>query len=250
MYACDPSTSAEAVGTERGLYVYGLDNDAEDDEEPPSIKTFYLNHPSFTNGSRVNSSPMVIADITDNQAINLSTSGIGHSISLVLDDDVSYSDVANYFTPGSSQGEGSLAYQLEGLREGTHTLRLRVWDSAGNWAQSTIDFEVDAEASPTIFDVYSDANPATAQANFYVSHDRPDTKATVTITVYNMLGAEVWSSATTGRSDMYLSSPVTWDLTDKGGHRVGRGIYLYRATIATSDGLEASSVKKIAVTGR
>ena len=51
---------------------------------------------------------------------------------------------------------------------------------------------------------------------------------------------------------MYLSSPIHWDLTNTAGSRVGRGIYVYRATVmtdATGDTPAASSsvAKRIAV---
>ena len=51
----------------------------------------------------------------------------------------------------------------------------------------------------------------------------------------------------TGRSDMYKSMPITWDLTDGSGMRVQRGIYIYRATVSTNGGDEASITQRIAV---
>ena len=100
-----------------------------------------------------------------------------------------------------------------------------------------------------MLDVYTDANPAKTEANFYIRHNRPDANVTVTIQVYNMMGQQVWTNTTTGRSDMYLSMPVTWNLTDNSGVRVNRGIYLYRATISTDGVNESSATKRIAVCG-
>ncbi|MDE6115959.1 MAG: hypothetical protein K2G33_00440, partial [Duncaniella sp.] len=79
--------------------------------------------------------------------------------------------------------------------------------------------------------VYSDANPAVTEANFYVSHNRPDAMLTVRIDVYDMGGRLMWSSSTRGRADMYLSVPVTWDLTCLNGSKVPMGIYIYKATV-------------------
>ena len=107
-----------------------------------------------------------------------------------------------------------------------------------------------AYRAPVVYDVYSDANPASTEANFYLSHDRPDAQLEVTISVYNMLGQPVWQSVTTGRSDMYLTSPVTWDLCDRAGHRVIRGIYLYQASIREGDTVSNTRTRRIAVTGR
>lgn len=64
-----------------------------------------------------------------------------------------------------------------------------------------------------------------------------------------MLGRRVWSSTVTDRSDMFQSAPVTWDLSDMGGHRVTRGIYIYRAIVKTDSGDIYTAAKRIAVTG-
>lgn len=144
--------------------------------------------------------------------------------------------MSQYYTPSvDGTPSGVINYPIEGLQPGDHTLMLRVWDSSANSATASIDFTVADKIAPKIYDIYTDANPAHDRANFYISHDRPDQMATVTVTVYNLLGHPLWSKTVTGVSDMFTSTPVTWDLTDTAGRRVPRGIYLYRATI-TADG--------------
>ena len=81
-----------------------------------------------------------------------------------------------------------------------------------------------------------------------MKHNRPDAVVSVTIEVYDLMGHKVWSSTQSARSDMYTSTPVTWDLIDVGGRRVPRGIYVYRATITTDGVKEATKAKKLAVT--
>lgn len=242
----------EASGVCREFYVYGTDPEAEPDDVPPTIDAFYLNHPTFANGGEVNNSPMVLAEISDDRSINLSTAGIGHMMSLSLDGgSKTYNDVADYFTPYSDgRPGGSIAYPLENLPIGAHTLTLRVWDAAPNSATADLDFFVAKEITPVIYDIYTDANPASVEANFYVSHDRPDRDLTVTIEVFDMMGRRIWQSTQEGRSDMFESMPVTWDLCDFGGHRVNRGIYLYRATVsdATSGEKTATEARRLAVT--
>lgn len=194
---------------------------------------------------------MVIATINDNVGINLSMAGIGRQMSIMLDDKRSYNDVPFYFTPASDGSpSGDIAYPLKGLTEGHHTIRLRVFDTNGNSASKTIDCFVRQGLSPTIFDVYTDANPATTEANFYLAHNRLESMLTVTISVYNLLGHMLWSQTSTGRSDMYISSPVTWDLTDGTGRRVPRGIYIYSATVTADGETYSTASRKIAVTSR
>ena len=70
------------------------------------------------------------------------------------------------------------------------------------------------------------------------------------VEVFDLMGRPVWSTTQTGRSDMFTSFPITWDLCNSGGARVQRGIYIYRATISTDGKQHASKAKKIAVAGQ
>ena len=256
LYASDNEKNTSASRVEKKLYVYGIDEDAVVDTIPPVIESIYLNHPSFVNGGFVNHSPMLIAEISDNHAINMSLAGIGHWMSLSLDEGaVTYNDVSNFYEPRSID-RGNLYYQLDNLEPGYHTLTLRIWDSAGNSTSSTIEFFVDQTVAPQVFDIYSDRNPASETASFYLVHDRPDGDLKVEFVIYDLLGRTVWSNTTTGRADKFKSYPITWNLTDRAGRRVPRGIYVYRATVSDLDPTKGSGLstltpaKKIAVTGR
>ena len=249
MYA-KATDGREAIGCNRQFYVYGYDDSAEPDNQAPTVDYAYLNHDTFTPGSVVNESPMFLAAVSDDIGINLSTAGIGHQMSLRLDESRSYNDVAFYYTPSADGSpSGTIAYPLENLTEGNHTLTFRVWDTSGNSATRTLNFFVEQGAQPKIFDIFTDVNPASTEANFYLSHNRPDARLTVTLDIYDMLGHRVWTTTVTDRSDMFLSAPIRWDLTDLGGRRVQRGIYIYRATVSTDGGSVQSAAKRIAVTG-
>ena len=251
MYAFSNEDDTEAVGLNRGFYVYGINENAAPDDKAPVIEQLVLNHSTFSNGDVVNTSPMLIASVSDDVGINVSSAGIGHQMTATLDGTKTFTDLSFYYTPSADGSPaGVINYPFEELQPGNHTLTLRIWDTAGNSSSRSIDFFVRENLAPKIFDVYTDANPASTQANFYLSHDQPDNMLTVEITVYNLVGRPIWSGSATGRSDMFLTVPVTWDLTDTGGRRVGRGIYLYRASV-TSDGttFETAS-RRIAVTAR
>lgn len=161
---------------------------------------------------------MFIASVKDDIGINLSTAGIGHQMTIQVDNRRVFNDVALYYTP-SSDGTpgGTINYPMQTLEEGNHTLSFRVWDTSGNSASKELSFFVEPGASPQLFDVYTDANPATDLANFYLTHNRPDQEVTVTVSVYNLLGRLVWTSTSTDRSDMFSSAPISWDLRDMGG---------------------------------
>ncbi len=251
LYAYDTEDDTEAAGLCNDFYVYGFHEPEVPDTVAPVIETMVLNHEDFRDGDFVNSTPMLIASVRDDVGINVSNAGVGHQMVAILDGKQTMTGVANYYTPSSeSNASGVINFPIDELQEGPHSLTFRVWDTAGNSAQRSIEFNVAESLAPKIYDVYSDANPASTSANFYLRHNQPDNMVTVTITVYNMLGRPLWSSTVDGRSDMFLTMPVTWDLRDNSGCRVGRGIYLYRATI-TADGISYSTAsRRLAVTAQ
>ncbi|MBO5267584.1 MAG: type IX secretion system sortase PorU [Muribaculaceae bacterium] len=249
MYAYATNSAAEAIGANRDFYVYGFDEPERPDTIAPVIETMYLNHDGFTEGEFVNTSPMLIATLSDNVGINLSKAGIGRQITLTLDDRTTYADVNAYYTPSpDGSPSGTINYPFDNIVKGPHTLRLRAFDTSGNPVSRTISFTVTEDLAPRIFDVYTDANPASTAANFYVRHDRPENLMQVTVTVYDLMGHPVWDSTVKGMSDMDLSTPVTWDLTDYSGRRVQRGIYLYRASVTTDNTHYETASRRIAVT--
>ena len=251
LYAYSTEDNTEAVGLFRDFYVYGYDETVAPDTSAPVIESLVLNHSDFRSGDAVNDSPMLIAQLRDDVGINISSAGVGHQLTAILDGNKTYTGLSDYYIPSADGSpSGVLNYPIEGLQKGPHTLALRVWDTSGNAAEKTIEFNVAEGLAPKIYDVYSDANPASTGANFYLRHNQPDNMVTVTVTVYNLIGKPVWSGTQSGRSDMFLSVPVSWDLCDFSGRRVGRGIYIYRATI-TSDGMSfETSSRRIAVTSR
>ena len=248
MYAYALNSNDEAVGINTDFYVFGFDEPETPDTSAPEIEKFVLNHDGFTSGDQVNYAPMVIARVSDDLGLNLSTAGVGHNMTLTLDGNTTYADVSSFFTPDANGNpSGVINYALSDLAEGFHELRLRVFDTSGNMAEKTIEFYACENISPQIFDVYTDANPAVSSANFYVKHDRPENITEVSVTVYNLMGSPLWTGSAKGMSDGDVSAPVSWNLTDMSGRRVPRGIYLYRASITTDNVTYETASRRIAV---
>ena len=249
LYAYDSRDTLEAMGSNSDFYIYGYEDEEVADTIGPDIITMGLNNDYFVDGSDINESPLLLATIADESGVNFSQAGIGHSMTLTLDGTTSYNDLVSYYTPMyAEEGTlGSISYQLSELPAGMHTLRLRVWDVYNNVNEKTITFNVIQGLAPEIADIYSLFDGTAGETSFYVKHNRPDAVVSVTIEVYDLMGRPVWRTTQSGRSDMFTSTPVTWDLLDSGGRRVPRGIYVYRATI-TTDGVQvATKSKKLAV---
>ena len=120
-----------------------------------------------------------MAEVYDESGINISDAGIGHQMTITLDDKTVYTDVSSYFQPALGEfGRGFIAYPLSGLSEGEHSLRLKVWRQTGkaNPSETEIGFTVKAGLKPVIYDLYADRNPASTSTNFYLRHNRPDAR--------------------------------------------------------------------------
>ncbi len=70
------------------------------------------------------------------------------------------------------------------------------------------------------------------------------------MTVYDLMGRIVWSGGHSAADGDEMGVPVTWNLTDMGGRRVPRGIYVYRAVVTVDGEQHASASRKLAVTAR
>lgn len=236
----------EANGMTTDLYVYGYDGSAGSDTTGPVIEYFYANTPNFESGDLVNSNPVIMARLSDESGINISDTGIGHSLTLTVDDSTVFSDLSSYFTVDSeSPGAGTLAYPLNGIKAGKHTLTLTAWDNANNVSKATIDINVGAAVDPVIYGITASTNDT--QADFRIELDRPNTKLNCEIGIFDLSGRRVWSLEDTLNSDMHSNITTSWDLRDSGGRRVDRGIYIYRVTVETPEGTYSSKSKKIAI---
>lgn len=250
LYAYDES-GKEANGSCDRIYVYGYDDTVEEDTEGPVITRFVLNSDYFTPGGLTHGSPVVLADFSDISGINISDAGIGHKMSLRLDKSTNYMDVDSYYTPDPmTEGGGSIAYPLDGLAPGEHSLELTVWDNANNSTTASLDFIVQLNRKPGIFDLRTDVNPAREDVKFILTSDMTNNSINYQIEVFDLNGRTVWKSEKNLKTKFDGIATLKWDLTDNGGKRVPRGIYLYRATVESSEGVTATKSSRLAVAGQ
>lgn len=250
LYAYDTENKVEATGSCEDFYIYGYDETIVADTIGPDISYMGLNSSNFKDGDRVNESPLFIASVSDESGINFSNAGIGHNMTLTLDGNITYSDVSSYYTAVETEkgSAGNINYGFSDLSNGHHSLKLKVWDVFNNSSEKTITFNVMSGLKPEIDEIKAFPNPASTTTTFIVTHNRPEATVTITIEVFNLMGQRLWSTTQSGRSSMFSSFPITWDLSDYSGCRLQRGIYLYRATITTDGHQESTKTKKLAIT--
>lgn len=243
LYA-NSSEGEEAIGSTTDFYVYGYDDSLPEDTEAPEIESIALGSRFFKPGDTVSPSTTFLATVRDESGINISSSGIGKQMTIIIDGRKIYDDLADYFmTDPTDPTGGSVEYPLTDLADGEHELTFQVFDNAGNCAKESIAFKVGASALSPDIELRTDASPASVEANIFITTSSLPGEAVVEI--YDIAGRMVWRAVP---EQLSQSMSVKWDLTDRSGTRVPRGIYLYRATVTDASGNVHRRTRKIAVT--
>lgn len=248
-YAWD-GKGKEANGHCENFYVYGW-NEEVTDTEGPLIETFYVNNPNLGENAIVTSNMIVFARLKDESGINISSTGIGHEMTLCIDGKEYVSGLSEYYSPDLEDPDrGMLTFPLNGVSPGKHTLTLTAWDNVNNVSKADLEIEVGAALDPIILDIIANTNSETSSVDFKIYIDRPNTSMNCTIGIYDLNGRRVWEDEQLLNSDYESILTTSWNLRDKGGNRVPRGIYIYRATVESEEGMYTSKSKKIAISAQ
>ena len=133
-YYAVSNNDIEARGATNMLLLGGMDAEAASDSIGPKI-TAWIEYPEFENGETTGTTPTLHATFSDESGINTSGEGIGHNITVVLNDDRDNPyNLNSYFSyDENSYTSGSLIYTLPTLEDNNYyTLTLKAWDKANN----------------------------------------------------------------------------------------------------------------------
>ncbi len=216
------------------------------DAEGPALRV-YLNDEKFVNGGITNAQPILLIKLSDSSGINVMGTGIGHDLVAILDDNEEQRFVLNSFyeTELDNFRKGIVRFQLPALTEGLHSLKVKAWDAANNSSEAMIEFRVIKENQFTLDHVINYPNPFTTRTNFWFDHNRPGEELRVTVQIFTVSGKLVKTIKNTIFSTGNRSSEVQWDGRDDYGNKIGRGVYIYRLNVRTSDGKSASRLEKL-----
>lgn len=242
-YANDTITGKEGQGYYEKFIVGGGSATHTDYETDGPTINMYLNTPSFTNGGKVNETPLFVAHIFDINGINTVGSGIGHDLRLVIDSDSysSYTLNENFEAEPNSYQAGRVQIKLPEMSPGKHTLTFHAWDLLNNSSQATLEFEVVQGLEPIIFSVRNYPNPAKVETSFVVDHDRPEVILETKVEVFDLAGRLIFTK------EQKSADNLKWDLKDSTGNRVRPGLYIYNISAKTTNSEFASKANKIVV---
>jgi hypothetical protein len=249
-YASDPINGIEANGAFKNYTVNGTADVSTNDDKGPEILAMFFNTSDFRDGDKTNETPMFAAILRDESGINTGGAGIGHDITLTIDNNPAKSYILNRYYGSYLEGEkgdGIVKFPVPTLETGQHTAELKVWDIFNNYTAKTVNFIVTDNYKPSIIELTAGPSPASDYTNFLIAHNMPESPLSVEIQVFDAVGKMVWSHTENGASEMFYYYNVRWNLTNSAGARLRPGVYFYRAVISSKNSVEVSKSNKLII---
>ena len=209
------------------------------DNQMPVIETMFINdETSFASNSTIAANSMLYITATDDVAINMQKNTPGQSMRLNLDGNKNVYYTIKDYAVSSDQGRKiDIAFPLNSLAYGHHTLKFTVFDVAGNSVSKTISFVV-GQTNDIELDV--EEVPASTKATFNLASNSLSVMPQVDVKVTDAQGNIVWTTTTS-------QFPVTWDLTATDGNRAPAGRYKFFGTYRANKSYGGTDIKDIIV---
>lgn len=225
------SGSDQATGSFTHLMLGGMSDSAYADATAPEIRLF-MGDSNFRPGAITGPSPTLLANLFDSAGINIGT-GLGHDITAMLDDNPNSLIVLNdlYQQNIADSRRGSVAYTLQDLAPGRHTVTVKAWNIFGLSATASVTFRVHGNDTLIFSKLDCSPNPATTQATFALRVNTPAAITTAEFQVYNSRGQMILTVTPDISADGFIIGPVVWNVA-----QVPPGLYIARMVVTDSDG--------------
>ena len=251
LYSKTENPLTDQRGYNFDVKIGGVNPNAPEDNTGPNIQ-LYMNDESFVSGGITNENPTLLAKLFDENGIN-TASGVGHDIVAIIDGDETNPFILNdyYVADQDTYQSGRLSYPFRDLSPGLHTLSLKAWDVYNNASTKEIQFVVfDQNQSLELKNVLNYPNPFINYTEFWFNHNSSDL-LNVFIQIFTISGKLIKTINTqtnTGSGVSSLSRDITWDGTDDFGHKVGKGVYVYKLNVKSpTTGLAAEKIEKLVI---
>jgi len=251
LYASDAANRVDAHGSTI-VPIGGANTTAQADSLPPRIRLF-MDTESFVFGGLTGPSPTLLAHLRDENGINTASSGVGHEITAVLDNDLSKLTILNdYYTAAvDSFQAGTVRYLFKDLSTGPHMLRLKAWDTHNNSSEKETEFIVASDEKLALSHVLNYPNPFSSSTTFHFDQNHSGEDLEVQVQVFTVSGKLVRTLRTTVAGSASHLSALSWDGRDEYNDQLARGVYVYRVSVrllsSNNAGSTASKYEKLVI---
>ncbi|QHV98118.1 type IX secretion system sortase PorU [Spirosoma endbachense] len=166
--------------------------------------------------------------LRDNQGINTARAGLGHELTIQLNDQspIILNDV--YVAVGNDGKQGEAVYTFRDVTPGTYVVRAKAWDINNNSTEETLSIVVSGKPALGIGVLQASPNPITTQSTITVEHNRPGEPLDWMLQIFDLNG-RLFSQQKGQCSDCPSKLEIgTWyGLTDA-GQAAPNGLYIFR----------------------
>ena len=246
LYAKDETQNKDAGGFHL-FEIGGSSANPTSDFDAPNAEVF-LNDESFQNGHTVSRQPLVIAKLSDASGFNFTGLGVGHDLTISIDEDDYLYEVNDFFEPVLDDfTKGNLQFQVpDELEPGKHTLKFTVFDTHNNGREIELDFVVTGELQ--IESLMAFPNPMQSQTTFSFTHNRAGDRLSVGLEIYDMTGKSVSNFQGEFLNSDAQMNILEWNGMGNSGNRLGNGLYIYKVFVQSlTDGATISKTGKVLI---
>ena len=204
---------------------------------------------NFVDGGISDETPILIAQLFDENGINTVGNGIGHDLIAVIDGETGDPIVLNdfYTSDLDSYQSGQIRYNFTSLEPGAHTLAVKVWDVNNNSSETTIEFVVQEQVNMALDHVLNYPNPFTTSTEFYFEHNQVCSQLEAQIQIFTVSGRLVKTINEVVLTEGFRSDGIAWNGLDDFGDQLAKGVYVYRLIVTTPDDLRAEKTEKLVI---
>ena len=260
-YAINAERNIEANGNFQDFALGGTDSNLSHDTQGPVLvasingiefsnvlsKDSVISNVLTTSEVTMHETPYFLGVIQDENGINATGSGIGHEITVIVDNDPKKTfDLNRTFKYATGTWTtGSVYCVLPELSTGKHTLLFRAWDVLNNPSTLEIEFDVLQGLKPDLLSLQINSPNRDNMLSVVIENNRPNSVLNIDVRIFDMSGREMWKGGETGTSASTFYT-YTCNLNEMNGH-LQPGVYICKASISTGNGVQASESKKFVV---
>ncbi|MGC6428070.1 MAG: type IX secretion system sortase PorU [Flavobacteriales bacterium] len=227
----------DGAGFNLDMVVGGTEDNYMEDIDGPNIQLF-MDNTDFESGDITNENPSLLAILFDQNGINTTGNGIGHDVTAILDEETANPIVLNdfYQSDVDSYQSGKIIYPFNLLNEGTHRLKVKVWDVYNNSSEDELEFRVVKSSNLTIQNLINYPNPVVDYTEFYFDHNQNGKELKIELKISDMQGRSVFNH----KKNVYPSEnkygPITWNAKSNRSSDLSQGVYVYTLIATASNG--------------
>lgn len=186
--------------------------------------------------------------LSDSSGINVSGITPGQEIQIQVNDKEPILLNSLFLAENGNFKSGKLIYEIENLIEGTNQIIIKAWDNLGNGSIFKGFLTIEGSTQIQILSKKVYPNPASEEANFEFTHNRPGDNLLVSLSVYDMNGKILFNQAQRLVEVDKKISDLKWVFLQNQSKYPAKGTYIYKLTLKSEgDNSQATSSGKIII---